>query len=278
MEYMQCGLNQAKRLWDAGRTHESLAVLEHAAEVSMQQVRSLPPVTWWDLERRSFSPASDAEADQAVNFYRVLIRQSPTEAWFHLALGAALESLGKWSEADACVREAVRLEPDDAEVHAEAALILLNTPGHASVDYAFELAVTAHKMQPHNKKHLEALGLAHYRVGNWKSAIDLLQKAIDLTNSGGHPFHYFILAMAYNRLGDKSQAQLFYNLGNRYIEVARKSDDRELLHWRREAAEVLGIDNVNNGDLAPNESTLDPTAQSESPAEVHVKNHQSNTP
>ncbi len=241
-EYVKTGLKQAEQLWETGRTVESLEILEHTLEVFQDKLPSLPPALWYNLERHAFSPESVGESEQASNFYRILMRYAPTDAWFHLGLGAAYANLENTPEAVACIREAVRLSPHDHELHYEAAWALLKSADPIFADYALNLAMSAEKMKS-DKFTLMVLGLAQYRVGDWNSAVDTLKKSIELSDQGVESSpSLFVLAMAYRRLGNQQQAQLSYDQAVRRIEIVRKTSNQTLLRLRAEAAEVLGIE------------------------------------
>jgi WD40 repeat protein len=240
-EYVKTGLKQAEQFWETGRTVESLEILEHTLEVVQDKLPSLPPALWYNLERYAFSPQSVSESEQASNFYRILIRYAPKDAWFHLGLGAAYANLENATEAVACIREAVRLSPDDHQLHSAAAFALLNISDPKFADDALNLAMSAEKVKSDTYT-LMVLGFAQYRVGDWNRAVDTLKKSIELSDQGVESSpSLFVLAMAYRRLGDQQQAQLSYDQAVHRIEIVRKTSDRTLLRLRAEAADVLGI-------------------------------------
>ena len=70
---------------------------------------------------------------------------------------------------------------------------------------ALELAESAVRKEPENKAYLATLGLAHYRMGHWSEALQAIKKEIRI-GKGADTADWFVLAMAYQRLGDKDQA------------------------------------------------------------------------
>ncbi len=85
------------------------------------------------------------------------------------------------------------------------------------------------------------LGLAHYRVGDWQSAINISQKAFQSDPKAGGP-SCFTLALAHGRLGEKSQARTYYDQALRWAqEYELKSNGavREALRHIREEADAM---------------------------------------
>src|SRR5262249_19759605 len=83
------------------------------------------------------------------------------------------------------------------------------------------------------------LGMALYRNGQWREAIEALQKSKELLpGSGG--YNELFLAMAYWQLGDKAQAKKWY--AQAVMAVGENSTQAaELRRFRAEAAQLLGI-------------------------------------
>jgi tetratricopeptide (TPR) repeat protein len=83
------------------------------------------------------------------------------------------------------------------------------------------------------------LGVAEYRDGDWRKAIEALSRSMELT-SGGSAGDWLFLAMAHWQLGDKATARSRYDRAVRWMEE-RKSQDDELRRFRDEAAALLGM-------------------------------------
>ena len=87
---------------------------------------------------------------------------------------------------------------------------LLSTCTDASVrdpERAVELAKNAVEVEPNNGMYWNTLGVAHYRAGNWKTAIEALTKSMELLAGQSKSFNTFFLAMAHWQVGDKPQAR-----------------------------------------------------------------------
>jgi len=111
---------------------------------------------------------------------------------------------------------------------------------------AVELARVAVERLPHNARTWRTLGVAQYRTGDWKAAIDALSKSMEL-RKGGNSFNWFFLAMAHWQLGKKEEARKWYDQAVGWMEKNKgeleqnKQYAEELRRCRAEAAELLGI-------------------------------------
>jgi tetratricopeptide (TPR) repeat protein len=94
------------------------------------------------------------------------------------------------------------------------------------------------------------LGIAHYRAGNWKAALEELQKAMVL-RGGGDCADWFFLALTHWQLGHQAEARQWYDKAYKWM--ANHHDD-DWPHFRAEAAALLGIQlqsNKENADVKP---------------------------
>jgi uncharacterized protein HemY len=105
---------------------------------------------------------------------------------------------------------------------------------------AVELAKKATALFPKDGHSWNTLGVAHYRAGDWKAAVTTLEKSRQL-REGGKASDWFFLAMAWWKLNDQDQARQAYDRAVRWMEKHAQQDG-ELLRFRAEAAELLGID------------------------------------
>jgi tetratricopeptide (TPR) repeat protein len=104
---------------------------------------------------------------------------------------------------------------------------------------AAELATQAIKAAPSDGRFWLALGVARYRTGDWKGAIEALNKSMEL-RAGGDSIDRFFLAMAEWQLGNKDTAREWYDKAVEWMEK-NSSRNEELIRFRAEAAELLGL-------------------------------------
>jgi tetratricopeptide (TPR) repeat protein len=176
-------------------------------------------------------------------------------AYWHGSLGSILSAKGQLRDAQEAFRQAsghyrAALERDGNHVGSlnNLAWMMATCPEEQFRDAgaAVELAKKAAALAPAAAYVWNTLGLAHYHAGEWKAAIEALDKSMTLY--AGKPewrtlesFNTFFLAMAHWQMGDKRAAHQWYDRGVRWMEKHQPKDE-ELLRFRAEAAKLLGIE------------------------------------
>jgi tetratricopeptide (TPR) repeat protein len=118
----------------------------------------------------------------------------------------------------------------------------------ADVGEAVTLANKAIEAWPEYGAAWNTLGIAHFRAGRHKAALEALEKSIQLRNVGDG-FDWFFVAMVYWQLNEKDKARHWHDRAVQWIEAGRPHhDDWYLLtldqEWARlqaESAAMLGI-------------------------------------
>jgi Flp pilus assembly protein TadD len=113
--------------------------------------------------------------------------------------------------------------------------------------WAIELARKAVELAPKEALHWNTLGVAHYRAGHWKEAIEALSKSMELQKGALESFDTFFLAMAHWQFGEKETARQWYDRAVQWLE--RNQDQlagntewlEELRRFRAEAEELLNV-------------------------------------
>jgi len=179
--------------------------------------------------------------DAAIAECREAIRLRPDYAEAHGNLGAALSNSGKHDAAIAEYREAIRLKPDLAISYNNLAWAMATRPDSKFRDpgRAVELAKKAIELAPNGGVFWNTLGVAEYRAGDWKAAIDALTKSLEV-RKGGDSFDWFFLAMAHWQLGEKPHARSWYDKAVRWMEKNQPKNE-ELVRFRTEAAAFLEV-------------------------------------
>jgi serine/threonine protein kinase/tetratricopeptide (TPR) repeat protein len=83
-------------------------------------------------------------------------------------------------------------------------------------------------------------GLALYRAGDFPAALEALKRAVGL-HAGGDSVDWFLLAMAYYRLGRQEEGRLWYDRALQWRADKNRVSVVELRLLRNEAAELFGI-------------------------------------
>jgi tetratricopeptide (TPR) repeat protein len=173
---------------------------------------------------------------------------------------------GKFSEAIAISRQVFELSPKSPEANNRFAWTLASCPDPKLCDplRAVELAKKAAEAEPKVANYWNTLGVAQYRAGQWQAAIESLEKSIELVagediqgGAAGESWNAFFLAMAHQRLGHRDEARQCYDQAVEWMEKY-EPNHMELLRFRAEAAELLGIAELQSPAKPPSESQADP--------------------
>jgi tetratricopeptide (TPR) repeat protein len=125
--------------------------------------------------KKRFNEAVDAY-DEAI---RRLQASGMPERWsLFYSRGIALERSGQWKLSEADLLHALELKPDQP--------LVLNYLGYSWIDKGenlergLKMIEKAVEMRPEDGYIVDSLGWAHYRVGDYSSAVQYLEKAIEL--------------------------------------------------------------------------------------------------
>jgi serine/threonine protein kinase/Flp pilus assembly protein TadD len=171
----------------------------------------------------------------------------------YFALGIALRLTGRPAEAVQAFERGVEAyrpygdtfddpanREQSASVHNDLAWLLatradvkLRDPARAVALARKAVELEADRAESHN-----TLGAAFYRTGDWKAAIEALEKAENLAPGKYLAWNAFFLAMAHWQLGEKEHARQEYEQAVSWMEKNRPKDE-ELRRFRAEAQELL---------------------------------------
>src|SRR5262249_7620972 len=127
------------------------------------------------------------------------------EAYYRRA--GAYGQLGRYREAQADYEKLLEFAPGSALIHNDLSWLLATCPDPKLRDpaRAVQLAQRAVELEEQIGKTSNTLGVARYRAGNWKAAIEALDKS-RASRQGGDAFDFLFLAMACWQLGQKDEA------------------------------------------------------------------------
>jgi WD40 repeat protein/Tfp pilus assembly protein PilF len=200
--------------------------------------------------------------DDAIVAFRKAIELDPNYAMAYSNLALILSHRKRVDEAIAAYRTALSLVPQSAQFHNDLAWLLatssdvkLRDPGQAVA-----LAMKAVELDPKNLAYANTLGVAHYRSGDWNSAIAAHEKSMEL-RKGGDSFDWFFLAMARWRLGEKDKAREWYDRAVEWMDKNQPTNE-ELRRFRVEAEELMkkesGVRDRESGEQANPIGSLTP--------------------
>jgi len=119
-------------------------------------------------------------------------------------------------------------------------LVKTPTSDRSDAERAVQAAEMAMQISPDDWNALNTLGIAYYRVDEWQSSIEALERSIKRRN-GGDAFDWFFLAMAHWRLGDTADARAWYDKAVEWADANQPNND-DLRGFRAETAGLLGVD------------------------------------
>ena len=193
--------------------------------------------------------AAKGREQQAIAEYREAIALQPDFAEAYSSLGSALANTGRLDEALKLREEVLALRRDKLGLDHPETLNSMNVvawflataadPKFRNPARAAEHAKKAVELAPKEGDFWNTLGVAHYRAGDWKTAIEALEKSMQL-RKGGDSLDWFFLAMARWQLGDKERARKWYDQAVQWMEKNNPKDN-ELRRFHAEAAALLGL-------------------------------------
>jgi serine/threonine protein kinase/WD40 repeat protein len=144
-----------------------------------------------------------------------------------------------------CRRE-VEANPDSAQACNNLAWAYLTVPeGLRNVKAALPLAEKAVRLASANEWFRNTLGVAYYRAGRYREAVDVIRPNLMSQEDHALAFDLYFLAMSHHRLGEAARARDYYDWAVRWVQLQPglgAGHIEELSDFRAEAEELLGID------------------------------------
>jgi hypothetical protein len=142
-------------------------------------------------------------------------------------------------------RQALARKPEDAQACNDLAWAYLTAPeplrdGKAAV----LLAEKAVRKEPRNPTYCNTFGLAYYRTGQYRQAVEVLRPNLQSQEASALAYDLYILAMSCHRLGETERARDYYTWAVRGSEARKGTSPAqvdELSALRAEAEAVLGF-------------------------------------
>ena len=214
------------------------------------------------LSQLGYSLLSAGKPQQAADAFRrsvdiwlVLIKDYPLAlgsraecAYNYMRLGISLVAAGQAAEADIAFQKASEWAPQDAGVNNSLAWHLvtsdakLHDPGRA-----VQFAKRAVELSPNMASFWNTLGTAQYRAGDWRGAIEALNKSEESMPGRYTSGNALFLSMAHWQLGEQDEARRWYGRAVEWMEKNKEQLDKkpkskaELLCFQVEAEELLKI-------------------------------------
>lgn len=256
-----CGIDGTVRVWDASR-EELLLTLSNPNETPFECVAwsrngaviaagdVLGRLHYWKLSESAPSAASTpAVSSDSRPPAQVSTRAEATPAAYN-HLGGVLRFQAKFDESMAAFEESIRLQPENTAALNNLAWLLTTCPDSRLQDAkrAVALAAKAVHFAPLDASYWNTLGAAHYRDGDWDSAIAALEKSNELDlKAYAYGHNAVFLAMSHWQLDDQEKARSWYDKAVEWASankelLAKDGRGPEIEHFRVEAAALLGIE------------------------------------
>jgi tetratricopeptide (TPR) repeat protein len=172
-----------------------------AAELFQQILDKNPenPVIW-----HYFGDAARQQGDheQALSHYERAIAYGGDRAKLEYKRGISLDSLERYDEAMAALRQSINLDATDAYVLNYLGYQMLEHGGNAEEALKFIRAAVA--TNPKNGSFMDSLGWGYYRIGQYEQAVQFLERAIVLQPTD--PIITDHLGDAYQKVGRLREA------------------------------------------------------------------------
>lgn len=229
----------AMRLYKVGRTAEATQIWRACLALRPDDIAT--------LINRAILLSEQGEFEEALESINKAIelnsKSNINSAWEFAARASVLKEMGRYEEALIDLTRAVRLNNKDATTYNSFAWFLATCPdkSYRDASRAIELASQAVELAPHDAAVWNTLGVAQYRAADLTMAIDSLTKSEEKLGDVESPENAFFLAMAHWRLGDHDEARHWYEKGVMWMTANKNSPYTELLRFRAEADETLGI-------------------------------------
>jgi DNA-binding SARP family transcriptional activator len=185
---------------------------------------------WAVMAGRGYAPST--VVDKSAEFANRALAIDDTLAAAHTSLGGVNLLRRRWDAAMTSLRDAIELDPQNADAHHWLALVLMT--GFGERDAAIRAQTAAATLNPVSAVQISALGLLHYLQGEYDVARSVLEPAVDLSVEIEEAPAGLVRAAA--RLGDENTVMKTVAAG-----LTRRADARgDLLAEQASALALLG--------------------------------------
>jgi tetratricopeptide (TPR) repeat protein/tRNA A-37 threonylcarbamoyl transferase component Bud32 len=191
---------------------------------------------------------AESEYKRSIRIYTRMFKDFPNVdeskeqvLYSHMGLVHLFTAAGRLDEARDTFKALASKEPRNARQKTQYAWLLATSPDPALRDprRAVALAELATVMTDRSDVCWMTLGMALYRVGDWKEARTKLEKSLEM-RPDDNPECWLTLAMTHARLKEAALAQEWYKRAAEWIDKNRPSD-ADLRRLHQEAMDVLSI-------------------------------------
>jgi len=181
---------------------------DQALKLAQETVQLRPDSQDAKLTLADLLRASDRFEESAKMLDPVIAAQGEHAEWrLYYMRGVALERSGHWPDAERDLQKALAMKPDSPEVLNYLGYSWVNRGSH--IDEGMKMIQRALVAQPDEGAYVDSLGWAYFRLGDYKKAVELLERAATL---------------------DAGDAEINDHLGDAYWRAGRHDEAR--FQWR----------------------------------------------
>jgi tetratricopeptide (TPR) repeat protein len=206
-------IRSALALNEAKRTEDALRLLQERIARTPDEVTLHDTVSTIHRGAKNWTAAAEA-ASRAI----ALVDRNDRNYWsLFYSRGIAYERGKRWPEAEADLKHALSLLPEEPRTESEKAsrAHVLNHLAYSWVDMgmhideSFAMLKKAVELQPRDGYIIDSLGWAHYKLGQYEDAVRELERAVDIKPSD--PVLNDHLGDAYWKVGRTTEALFQWN-------------------------------------------------------------------
>ncbi|MEN6627807.1 MAG: tetratricopeptide repeat protein [Candidatus Sumerlaeia bacterium] len=209
---------------DEGKYQQALALVDGLPKSVADQKSNEILLLKATLSRRQH------KLDTALKLMQELIGRDTKNAGYHQELGMIFQEMGRNSDAEKAYKRAIELDPNDPESYNTLGYFYAETG--QKLDEALNLVTRALDLKPDAGHILDSLGWVYYQRGDYKKAVDMLQRAAKIMADKPDPVILDHLGDAQAKTGN---AELARDAWRKALEL--KPDKPELIQRKLEGAQ-----------------------------------------
>jgi WD40 repeat protein/Tfp pilus assembly protein PilF len=177
---------------------------------------------------------------QAIDDFTQALRWQPEDgkrqAHLYQSRAASRQAIHLEADAAADLAKAIALDPSSSVPFNNLAQIYVNGPADLRAPgKALALAESGLRLAPNDWACRNTLGVAHYRLGHFESAVVNLERSLRQSNGERAAIQLYFLAMCYTRLGDTSKGKDCFDQAVRWVP---EHPERLPPGWRERLAKI----------------------------------------
>jgi tetratricopeptide (TPR) repeat protein len=175
---------------------------------------------------------------EAEQQYKLAAAQDPNDARAHAGLGNIYLDQGRFNEAVAAYRQALKISPDYLPVFQPLAFSLVQLGRYPEAIETFKQGL---KYDPNNAEIFNNMGFAYVHGGQYAEAIEACQQAITLLGKTGEAYKQEL------QIRNEVLSNAYKNIGNAYNELKQYNDAADALKHATEIEPKNAAAHFNHG-------------------------------